>query len=79
MKRAEAEALQKQLQAEHEDRATHTFMVREAGEDEWDVVKVSLPPRSPLKETIEAKPRPQQSDDAPPWQSTGGVPPGVGP
>ena len=78
MKRDEAEALRKQLQAEHEDRATHTFMVREAGEGDWEVVKVSLPPRSPLRETVEAKPRPPQSDDALPWQSAGGVPPNVG-
>jgi hypothetical protein len=53
-------------------------MVREAGEGDWEVVKVSLPPRSPLKETVEAKPRPPQSDDALPWQSAGGVPPNVG-
>ena len=78
MKRDEAEALRNQLQAEHEDRATHTFMVREAGEGEWEVVKVSLPPRAPLRETVEAKPRPPQSDDALPWQSAGGVPPNVG-
>jgi hypothetical protein len=79
MTRDDAEALRIQLQAEHEDRATHTFMLREAGQGEWEVVKVSLPPRAPLRATVEAKPRPQQSDDAPPWQSTGGVPPGVGP
>jgi hypothetical protein len=78
MKRDEADALRKQLQAEHEDRATHTFMVREAGEGEWEVVKVSLPPRSPLRETVEAKSRPPQSDAALPWQSAGGVPPNVG-
>ena len=78
MKRDEAEALRKQLQAEHEDRATHTFMVRETGEGEWEVVKVSLAPRSPLREAVEAKPRPPQSDDALPWQSAGGVPPNVG-
>jgi hypothetical protein len=79
MKRDEADVLRKQLQAEHEDGATHTFMVREAGEGEWEVVKVSLPPRAPMRATVEAKPRPPQSDDAPLWQSTGGVPPGVGP
>ena len=78
MTRDDAEALRKQLQAEHEDRATHSFMVREAGPGEWEVVKVSLPPRSPLRTTVEAKPRPPQSDDALPWQSAGGVPPNVG-
>jgi len=77
--RDEADALREQLQTEHEDRATHSFMVREAGQDEWEVVKVSLPPRSPLRATVEAKPRPSQSDNAPLWQSAGGVPPGVGP
>jgi hypothetical protein len=79
MKRDEAEALREQLQSEHEDRATHTFMVREAGPGDWEVVKVSLPPRRPVGTTVEAKPRPPQSDHAPLWQSTGGVPPNVGP
>jgi hypothetical protein len=79
VKRDEADALRKQLQTEHEDRATHTFMVREAAQGKWEVVKVSLPPKSPLRATVEAKPRPPQSDDAPLWQSAGGVPPGVGP
>jgi hypothetical protein len=79
MTRDEADALRRQLQTEHEDRATHTFMVREAGEGGWEVVKVSLPPRASLRATVEAKPRPPQSDDAPLWQSAGGVPPGVGP
>jgi hypothetical protein len=79
MKRDEADALRKRLQTEHEDRATHTFMVREAGQGEWEVVKVSLPPKASLRATVEAKPRPPQSDDAPLWQSAGGVPPGVGP
>ena len=78
MKRDEAEALRKQLQTEHEDRATHTFMVREAAQGQWEVVKVSLPPRAPLRETVEAKSRPPQSDAALPWQSAGGVPPNVG-
>jgi hypothetical protein len=79
MTREEAEALRKRLQAEHEDRATHTWMLREKAPGDWETVKVPLPPRTPLRATVEAKPRPPQSDDAPLWQSTGGVPPGVGP
>ncbi len=79
MTRDEAEALRTRLQAEHTDRATHSWMLRENPPGEWEVVKVALPPRAPLRATVEAKPRPQQSDDAPLWQSTGGVPPGVGP
>ena len=64
------------LRREHPERATHTWIPREVDGD-WEIVRVPLPPgmrRDPQKATIEAKPKPPQSDDAPPWQA-GGVPP----
>jgi len=64
------------MRREHPDRATHTWIPREA-DGEWQVVRIPLPPgmrRDPTRATIEAKPKPPQSDDAPPWQA-GGVPP----
>ena len=79
MERREAEELARRLSNEHPDRATHTWLPRET-DDGWAVVKVAMPTgtkRDPLKATIEAKPRPPQSDDAPPWRSTN-VPPYVG-
>ena len=81
MTRDEARQECERLRQEHPDRATNTWIPREV-DGEWQIVRAPLPPgmrRDPLKATVEAKPRPQQSDDAPSWQSTGGVPPGVGP
>ena len=77
MDRAEAEELAARYNREHPDRETHTFLAREMQNGEWEVVKVNVPRRGPTTATVEAKPRPPQSDDAPLWQSTGGVPPGV--
>jgi hypothetical protein len=79
MDRAAAEHECQRLRDEHPDRATNSWLVREVGNGEWEVVRVPLPPgirRDPLKATVEAKPKPPQSDDAPPWRS-GGVPPYV--
>jgi hypothetical protein len=64
------------LRREHPERATHTWISREI-DGRWEIVRVPLPPgmrRDPLKATVEAKPKPPQSDDAPLWQA-GGVPP----
>ena len=77
MNRATAEMLVEEYNREHPDRATHTFMAKQVEPGEWTVVKINVPGRGPLKATVEAKPKPPQSDDAPLWQSTGGVPPGV--
>ena len=66
MDRAAADMECKRLQAEHPDRATNTWIVREAGAGEWEVVRVPLPPgmkRDPLKATVEAKPQPRDADD----------------
>ena len=76
MDREAAERESRRLREEHPDRAKNTWVVREA-DGGWAVVRVPLPGgvrRDPLKATIEAKPKPPQSDDAPPWQA-GGVPP----
>jgi hypothetical protein len=81
MTRDEARQECERLRREHPDRATNTWIPREV-DGEWQIVRAPLPPgmrRDALKATVETKPRPQQSDDAPLWQSTGGVPPGVGP
>jgi hypothetical protein len=77
MDREQARAECVRLRREHPERATHTWIPREADRD-WHVVRVPLPPgmrRDPLKATVEAKPKPPQSDDTPPWHSAGGVPP----
>ncbi len=62
----EAAAAAKQLGAEHPDRATHSWLARETGGGEWDVVKLRVPPGKridPLKTSVEAKPEPPQPDD----------------
>ncbi len=72
----------KRLHEEHPERATNQWIPRQAANGEWEVVRVPLPAglrRDPLKATVEAKPKPQQSDDGPLWRSAGGVPPYVGP
>jgi hypothetical protein len=78
MTRADASDAAERLNAEHPDRETHTWLARETAEGAWEVVKVRVPGgarRDPLKATTEAKPKPAQSDDAPPWRSAGDVPP----
>jgi hypothetical protein len=74
--RDEARRECKRLRQEHPERATHTWIPREV-DGQWQVVRVPLPPgvrRDPLRASVEAKPKPPQSDDAPPWRA-GGVPP----
>ena len=66
MDREAAERECKRLQAEHPDRTTNTWIVREAAAGEFEVVRVPLPPgmkRDPLKATVEAKPQPRDADD----------------
>jgi hypothetical protein len=78
--RAEAERACQRLSREHPDRASHTWIAREQSPGDWSVAKIRLPAgvkRDPLRATIEAKPRPPQSDDAPLWRSSN-VPPYVG-
>jgi hypothetical protein len=77
MDREEARRECERLRREHPERATHTWIPREV-DGGWQIVRAPLPPgmrRDPLKATTEAKPKPAQSDDAPPWHSAGGVPP----
>jgi hypothetical protein len=80
MTRTEAEQLAERLDREHPDRVTHRWFARGEGGD-WAVVKVRLPEgmrRDPLKETIEAKPKPSPADDPrvfepdPRWLAGGG-------
>jgi len=75
--REDAIARAERLNAEHSDRETHAWMPRKGPEDEWEIVKVRMPGRrrDPMKATTEAKPKPSQSDDVPPWKSAGDVPP----
>jgi hypothetical protein len=79
MTRADAERLCERLALEHPDRGSHGWLPQQQPDGEWVVVKFPLPEGSPAGEprtTIEAKPRPPQSDDAPAWRS-GNVPPYV--
>lgn len=65
MTREQAEAHAVQLNAEHPDRATNRWIVNE-GEDGWTVARVALPPGlrvDPVKETTEARPRPELAPD----------------
>jgi hypothetical protein len=76
MNEDEARQESERLRKEHPDRETHTWIARQL-DGAWQVVRVPLPPgmrKRPLTATTEAKPKPPQSDDAPPWQA-GGVPP----
>lgn len=62
------------LMREHPDRATHSWLPREAAPDDWKVVKIGVPGSRPLGSTQEAKPRPPQADDPRPpmWRDVGG-------
>jgi len=65
MDREQARAECVRLRREHPERASHTWIPREADGD-WQVVRVPLPPgmrRDPLKATVEAKPKPRDADD----------------
>ena len=74
MTREEALAECRRLAAEHPDRATHSWIVRERGDGEWAVVKVGVPATRPHGTLEEAKPRPPQADDPRPsvWRDVGG-------
>ena len=66
MDRAAADQECKRLKAEHPQRTTNTWVVREAAEGEFEVVRVPLPAgmrRDPLQATVEAKPKPREADD----------------
>ena len=66
MDREAAERESKRLRDEHPDRATNTWIVREADGGEFEVVRVPLPPgmrRDPLQATVESKPKPPEADD----------------
>jgi hypothetical protein len=54
MNREEAEKERDRLAAEQPD---STWMLREAGEGEWEVVRVGLEPAAPKGAHVEAKPR----------------------
>jgi hypothetical protein len=63
MTQQEAEERARVLQAEHPERQ---YVARGSGEDDWEVVSVSLPEalrRTPLTPTIDATPRPSPADD----------------
>ena len=65
MTREEAELRAAQLNAEHPDRATSRWIVKQA-EGGWDVARIALPPGmrlDPIKETTEARPDPPQAPD----------------
>jgi hypothetical protein len=65
MTREEAEQQAAALNERHPDRVTHRWFARESAGD-WEVVRMTLPPGmriDPIKETVEARPRPPQPDD----------------
>jgi hypothetical protein len=66
MTRDEAHERAAQLQAEHPERATYHFFVREGGDGNWEVAKVPIPEQlrqGRLTETIAATPNPSPADD----------------
>jgi hypothetical protein len=63
MTRPEAEERARELQAEHPDRR---YVVRATPDGDWEVASIEIPEalrRAPLKETIDASPRPSPADD----------------
>ena len=74
MTRDEALAEARRLAEEHPDRATHSWLPREAGDGEWTVVKIGAVGARPLGSSQEGKPRPPQADDPRPalWRDVGG-------
>ena len=63
--REEAERACKRLAEEHPDRRTHRWVPREAEDGNWEVAKISLPPREEDDLTAEtrADERPPTGDD----------------
>jgi hypothetical protein len=83
MKRTDAERLAIRLQAEHVDRATHRFFVRQNPDASWSVAKVLRPEqlRTPaLRITTERKPHQPFADDGRSGHETRvpGLPGGIG-
>ena len=74
MTREEATAEAARLTREHPNRATRSWLAREATPGEWTVVRIGLPSRGPTVDTQESKPRPPQADDPRPafWRDVGG-------
>ena len=77
MTRDQAEAEAKRLMEEHPERTTHRWFARSKRGEEWEVVRVRMPPGKkldPLKVSIQAKPKPSPSDDPRPstWRDLGG-------
>jgi hypothetical protein len=74
MTRQEAVAEARRLAEEHPDRATHSWIPRQAADGEWTVAKLGIPPTRPSGTTQESKPRPPQADDPRPamWRDVGG-------
>jgi hypothetical protein len=70
----EAVAEAARLTREHPDRATHSWLAREAAPGDWKVVKVGVPGNRPLGSIQESKPRPPLADDPRPplWRDVGG-------
>jgi hypothetical protein len=66
MTRDDAERRCAELNHAADDGAAGRWMVQEGEGGEWHAVHVNVPglkPRDPLKETIEARPRPPTADD----------------
>ena len=74
MTREDALAECRRLSEEHPDRTTHSWIVREAGDGDWTIVKLGIPARRPLGTLQEAKPKPPVADDPRPalWRDVGG-------
>jgi hypothetical protein len=74
MTREEALAEARRLGEEHPERATHSWIARDAGGGDWKVVKLNVPANRPLGTTQESKPRPPDADDPRPamWRDVGG-------
>jgi hypothetical protein len=74
MTRDEAMAEAQRLAEEHSDRATHSWIARDAGDGDWAVVRLGVPTARPRGTTQESKPRPPQADDPRPalWRDVGG-------
>ena len=73
MTRDEALTECRRLGEEHPDRATHSWLPRVLDE-EWSVVKVSVPGKLSLVTAQASRPRPPQADDPRPalWRGVGG-------
>jgi hypothetical protein len=70
MNEHEARQRCEQLQAEHPDRATYTWVPVPGEDGEWSVAKISVPPGAPATNTeTRAEPKPQADDPRvlPPW------------